>query len=275
VVDLPDDMTDEEFAKQVTESIEFTRGIGHMAQNWESARVLIAAPLSWDYVPTPFLDSMMALRKPHIWDWARVRNATSIATMRNWIVEYFLEHTFNAMVGGTKETLNFTHLFMVDADMTYPRDALQRLLNLNKDIVSGFACMREPLPSDDPESTPVFRHTCGTSRGDNDFTFDYHKQFPAEDVSEWGVVCTGGLLVKRRVFKAMAKPWFDNVLWTKTSDAKTRRVGEDVYFYSKAKSLGFTVWADTSLIYGHIIMAKTCPTIEAGTRTYGSAVMLP
>src|SRR3990167_485161 len=150
-------MTDEEYSKAVTESIQLTRSIGHMPTYWDTARVLIAAPLSWDYVPAPFLDSMMAMRKPQTWSWARVRNSSSVATMRNWIVDYFLDHKCDIMVNGTKETLNFTHLFMVDADMTYPVDALQRLLNLDKDIVSGFACMREPLPSDDPESTPVFR----------------------------------------------------------------------------------------------------------------------
>ena len=268
------DMTDEEYLKAVNESIELTGAIGHMGsrpQNWETARVLIAAPLSWDYVPAPLLDSMLALRKPAVWDWYRNRNAVGVATQRNAIVQHFLATRFT--INGSET--GFTHLFMVDADMTYPRESLQRLVELDKDIASGFACMREPIPDENIENTPVFRHTCGSPRGDNDFTFNYHRQFPAEDVAPFGVVSTGGVLIKRRVLEHMNAPWFDIVMWTKGADGKTRRVGEDVYFYSKARALGYEIWCDTSLVYGHVMMAKTIPMIDKYTRSYSSAVTLP
>lgn len=130
--------------------------------------------------------------------------------------------------------MNYDYLFAVDHDMTFPPDTLKKLLSHDKDIVSGL--YRQRLPTQTIEI----------------FDFNY-RHIPIEQLVNRGLIEVGGcgfgcVLVKSEVFMKMQYPHF---LYQSALDHRDTK-SEDTYFCKKARGLGFTVWADTSIMCGHI-----------------------
>lgn len=153
-----------------------------------------------------------------------------IAHARNDLVKHFLD-------------LDADWLFMVDDDMTFDSDALDRLLQ-----------------SADPVERPIIGGLCYASGRDGYFpTMFLVSERGMNRISEWEtgtlvpVDATGAacLLVHRNVFLKMdhypeAWPWFQET----TFDGVT--VGEDVTFCIRARADGFPIFVNTAVEFGHL-----------------------
>lgn len=127
---------------------------------------------------------------------------------------------------------DYTHIFFLDSDMRFPRNALLQLLHRNTYIIGAnyptrrYPCKPVTFADDSDASKRVY-----TEEGDS------HMQ----EVASIGFGCT---LIDLDVFKGLPRPWFATP-W----DEETRNwIGEDVYFCRKAREvLGLPVLIDHDL----------------------------
>jgi glycosyltransferase involved in cell wall biosynthesis len=117
--------------------------------------------------------------------------------------------------------LGCEYILFIDSDMSFPPDALVRLLKADKDIVGANYVRR----------SPPYDSLAKANGGD-------------QDVS--GVVVvdglpTGLLLIRSSVFDKLPQPWFD-VTWNDEDF-----LGEDYYFCNLAREHGFKIWMDCDL----------------------------
>jgi len=119
-------------------------------------------------------------------------------------------------------------LLFIDSDMVVPMDLVPRLIEADKDIVSGLAFKRVP------GYEPCIFKKC--DREGTEFYLDYPKGLI--EVQGVGMACT---LIKRKVFETVPKPWF----------FPEPNIGEDLAFCIRAKEQGFKIYCDTNLICGH------------------------
>ena len=119
----------------------------------------------------------------------------------------------------------------LDSDVIPPPNVYELLRFHNKDIVTGlyFAV------------TPPYQPIAHMWYGDkSEFIrsqdLKIGETFP---IYSAGMGCA---LIKTEVFKRMETPWFDH---------KPNVVSEDVYFYQKAKDLGYQSYLDTNVLADH------------------------
>jgi hypothetical protein len=120
-------------------------------------------------------------------------------------------------------------LLLVDADMVFPADGLERLLAHDLDVVG---------------CNYVQRMKNGTTAGR-----DGREVMPAHGVERVNSLGLGFCLVRASVFDRIAKPWFH----TQWLDEETM-MGEDVYFCHRLAQAGIAVHVDHDLSaeVGHI-----------------------
>lgn len=111
-----------------------------------------------------------------------------------------------------------SHLMMIDTDMMFEHDAINKLIERDLDIV-GANYNKKILPIQ-----PIVTGLNG-------------------EIKEVPFVPTGFLLVNMDVFTKIGKPWFSFM-----DDAES----EDVYFCEKAKKNGFKIFCDPSIKIGHL-----------------------
>jgi hypothetical protein len=158
-------------------------------------------------------------------------------------------------------------LFFMDDDQTFPPETLLRLLSWDLPIVSGlyFKSPGKPVPHlygyDHEEER---KYPEGHEQADHFYMAGvnevaaYLTRFgdqikngaatallPATraDLIECDGVGGGCLLIHRRVFEAMEKPYFQCNPGT--------FIGEDFYFCRKAQAAGFKIFVDPGIICGH------------------------
>lgn len=197
------------------------------------ARVCVGIP-SGDTFPKPFFDSFGAAvhlsSEEGTWSKFRV-SGVNTPTARNMCVAHMLKG-------------DFTHLFFMDSDMSFPKATLPRLLAHDKDIVGGFYLRKKKghLPN-------AFR--LGHNKDDT-----LIPEF-IDDFREVEAIATGCLLVKREVFETIEKPWFEYrpIKWSEEGRLAT----EDVVFCEKAKEKGLKIWCDGTIACGHVGMVVIYP----------------
>ena len=128
----------------------------------------------------------------------------------------------------------FDYLFAVDGDVTFAPDTLKKMINHDKDLVSGI--YRQRLPEQHIEIYDLNQ-----------------KRMNIEDIYEKGLVEIGGcgfgcVLIKRKVFQDIGYPQFE---YHHALD-HNNTISEDTDFCKKAMSKGFKLWCDTSILCGHI-----------------------
>lgn len=148
-----------------------------------------------------------------------------IDQIRNLIAHYSIEN-------------NFDYVLCVDSDMVLPNDTLVRLLNHNKDIVTGIYRQRFL----DKVILEVYEENI--SGGVNNIDVN---NLPTElfQIAGSGFGC---ILVNVNVFRTITYPYFkyiDNIDFDNT-------ISEDIFFSYRAKECGYNVWCDPNLEYGHI-----------------------
>jgi hypothetical protein len=124
------------------------------------------------------------------------------------------------------------YILFIDSDMTFPRDALLRLLVRNVDIV-GATYSRRTAP----------------------FTFlgDILPEQPADaprGLVEMARIPTGFLLIRTAVFERLKRPFFR----FRVDEEQGLIIGEDFDFSDRVRALGYRIWCDPYLSkeLGHI-----------------------
>lgn len=131
----------------------------------------------------------------------------------------------------------YDKLFMVDADMILPEDALVRLLDPDVPIVTGCARWKN-----DSRRAPLFK-SIQDSSGSNAWKWD---EIPPRrfEIQSGGVACA---LMDVSIFHRIRRPWF---VWEERDDGTY--CGEDIGFYEKLRNIGITPMADGRVKCGHI-----------------------
>jgi len=124
-----------------------------------------------------------------------------------------------------------SHLIMVDTDMVYPEDTIQKLMSYNEPIV-GALCFRRSPPFE-----PFM------IKDDK-----YIRTWEPGSLVEVDRTGTGCLLIDMRVFDTLKKPWFETV----TNEKGGIILGEDFNFCDKAREAGYSIFVDTSTEVGHL-----------------------
>jgi GT2 family glycosyltransferase len=126
-----------------------------------------------------------------------------------------------------------THVMFVDSDIVFPEDAINKLVEDDKDIVGGLY-FRKQIPH-----LPTIHEKDGER-------LLVPRTYPTTRPFEVFAIGTGFLMVKTEVFKKMPQPWFYFGTY------KKHAVGEDVYFCWKAQERGYKVWCDPTFDLAHI-----------------------
>lgn len=155
-------------------------------------------------------------------------------------VGLLVEHARQVMTKGALEAPDVTHLLWIDADMTFPPEALKRLIDHDLPFVGGLCFNRRP-----PYQPILCRyHPASRELGAQRYGFCYH--YPPDALFE--VDATGGafILVKRGVFETIAKN--EGKVWWEPTEG----LSEDFSFCLRAKRAGYKIFVDTGLKIGHI-----------------------
>lgn len=124
-----------------------------------------------------------------------------------------------------------THLMCIEDDTFPPLDAIERLLEHDKDIVCGWYPKRQPGKR---VGVPIVLKNGKRQTLDNpdDYT----------DLVELYTVPMGCTLIKMDVFRNIEMPWF----------VTTGQLSQDSFFSQKARDAGYQLWCDTSIRCDHI-----------------------
>lgn len=149
-----------------------------------------------------------------------------------WMVRSMIDSARNTIVQDAMKDMSYTHLLMLDDDMTFESDFVLRLLEHDVDIVGGLAFKRRQ-----PYTPCVFQ---------KDKDDKYYPVLP-EVFQEVDVVGTGGILINMNVLRKSKYPWFETYY-----DKQTTHWSVDFDFCIKAKKESFKIFVDPEAEMGHI-----------------------
>ena len=145
---------------------------------------------------------------------------------------------------------DYDYIMWIDSDIVFTPEHFFKLLNHDKDIVSGLYMMNDNI------------HYATVEDWDDEFFLkNGHFQFLNREMvqAKQGKLFTadytgfGWVLTKKGVFESLEYPWFQP-MWTEYNiDGKLVRdfTMEDVAFCKMIKQKGFDVWIDPTIIVGH------------------------
>lgn len=159
--------------------------------------------------------------------------------------DVFIDHTNGGFIAENRNKLvyrflksKYDWLLFIDSDMLLPFDVLEMTKN-GKDICSGiyFQWKKDKL-------VPLVY-----KKSKNDFNEEYKtfNETSDEELVEVDGVGAGCLLIHRKVFEAIEKPYF---LFEYNEDGIIS-LGEDFYFCNKAQEAGFKIWIDRRMVCSH------------------------
>lgn len=131
----------------------------------------------------------------------------------------------------------YDKLFMIDSDMIVPEDAIIHLLDPDEPIVIGVARYKN-----DSGRAPIFKGF-QDEEGSDAWRWDEipNGRFAFQNA---GVACA---MIDMDVFARIPRPWF---VWREMRNGAY--LGEDIYFYERARAAGYTPKADGRVRCGHI-----------------------
>lgn len=194
-------------------------------KNYDDLKILIAVP-SMDMVNARFAQSLACLQKVGkcsvsfilsslIYD---ARNKFAIAAIKN----------------------EYDYVMWFDSDMTFAPDTLVKLLDDDKDIVSGLYFRRTS-----PYTPVLFKDIQLTESMYEGNKIVHYNDYPKDSLFEVAAVGFGCILVKTKVFA-------DIILDCGTIFEPMNRLGEDIAFCVRAKNAGYKVYCDSRIKCGHI-----------------------
>jgi len=132
---------------------------------------------------------------------------------------------------------DYDYIMWIDSDQVFESDDFSKLLEHDKDIVSGLY-LRKPQ-SDSLSDVPI-EFACFNEDGKRLYTNEVNGEL--RKVWSNGM---GWMLIKKGVFEKIEYPWFGPII------EGLGFHGEDVSFQLRAKDVGFESYVDTSIIVGH------------------------
>ena len=132
---------------------------------------------------------------------------------------------------------DYDYIMWIDSDQVFEPNDFFKLLEHDKDIVSGLY-LRKPQ-SDSLSDIPI-EFACFNENGKRLYTNEVN----GELIKVWSNGM-GWMLVKKGVFEKIEYPWFGPII------EGLGFHGEDVSFQLRAKDVGFDSYVDTSIIVGH------------------------
>jgi GT2 family glycosyltransferase len=168
-----------------------------------------------------FYDHFELLHKP-LGTLASFAHGQSPARNRNTIIRQALKH-------------ECTHVFFMDDDVLLPPDTLLKLLEHDKDIVSGLYLMRNH-----PHQPIAFAEYDMQGRCSH---IDIQGKTGLVEVVATGLGC---LLVKSDVFNKLEEPWI------RMGELESDMWCDDLGFYKRARDAGYKGWLDTDIHVEHI-----------------------
>lgn len=208
-------------------------------------RVLVAMP-AMGMMPSVAHFAIVAMIE---YDWDHHRyivghqhsHSTIIHEARNNIVRNFLGKKRGDQPAAT-------HLLFLDSDMTPPPDGLQKLVEVEGDIVCGLFTNRTF------DSRGGIKLTVCVNDGAGAYkpldlkarSFEELEALGAVDVDACGMAFT---LIRREVFEKVPEPWFDFFF-----DRENKKFlgGEDFNFCRNAQKAGFKIQCRPSCVVGHV-----------------------
>lgn len=136
------------------------------------------------------------------------------------------------------EGFDYDWLMWIDSDQKWEAEDILRLVEDDKDIVSGL--------------TPISMSgdtQCGWINEDGEQVFLNDKDEFDTPIQEVDFAGFGFLLVRKGVFEKLAYPYFQ--FGTRMTKSGLKFLGEDVAFSQKVKDKGFKIWCDTRVRVGH------------------------
>ena len=162
-----------------------------------------------------------------------------------FIVEQEASHTARNLLTQAALKTPATHLLWIDADMSFPRDALLRLLGHRVPIVAGlYFNRRAPFHPQLLRNHPTERVMDDVPMA---YVYDWRREIgPDGSGSLLRVDATGSgfLLVERRVFTDIAA---DDGWWAPNGTGS-----DDIWFLRRATAAGYEIFVDTALELGHL-----------------------
>jgi hypothetical protein len=128
------------------------------------------------------------------------------------------------------------YVFFIDADNTFQYDTLEKLVEADKDIISGVYFQRHK-----PYYPIAFK------KGSNGMA-RYFTEWKVGDIYEVDYVGVGCLLVKTGVLEKMKYPQF----YVFRGEGWQHVSGEDIMFCTEVTKLGYKIWLHTGVNVGHI-----------------------
>lgn len=142
---------------------------------------------------------------------------------------------------------------MVDADTVPPMDALQKLVDADKEVVTGVV----PAAINNPD-TGQFERVMMTLKQKKKNSMEYNEYIGkgVEKIDRAGAAC---ILIKRPVVEKLKKdaadpvdgdyPLFKTIM---SEDGLTTRMGEDAYFCDRLREAGIDLYAHFDVVCQHI-----------------------
>lgn len=192
-------------------------------------KVLIAIPTAEFARRADFYDYFNMLEKP-IGTICTFSHGQSPARNRNIMIEQALAN-------------DCSHIMFIDDDVAFKPDSLIKLLAHDKDMVSGLYLMR---------NYPHFPILFDESYDDGRCKFSFLEKGRKGLVE--AVNCgLGAALIKIEVFKTMPKPWIT------LGELEKDHWCDDISFFNRARKLGFKLFVDLDIPFGHMNTAIIWP----------------
>lgn len=161
----------------------------------------------------------------------------------------------------------YTHWLMIDADQVPPPDFVERMLEVNRPIVSGLTYgFRPSIPNIGP---PVVWPAVWKAARDPE-GFEHYDQLRVDQIPEEGLlegsdIAVGCfcMLVREDVMRALIPPYFKTEYLEPTQE-KTR--SEDLYFCTKVRQAGFSITVLPDLVCEHHKTINTAEILKYGRR---------
>lgn len=188
---------------------------------FEGIKVLAGAPCGKTPVCDGFYDCFYGLQLPN--ESIRIRaKSGSVPQNLNALVDEAIKH-------------NCTHLFIVEDDSMFAPDTVLRLLNHDKDVVTGLCLQRNP-----PFRPYIYE-------GFDDETGMIWRGLRPDDKGLIRVCATGmgGILIKMDVFKRLNRPYFY------TTYLGEKEWGQDILFAEDLYKAGVEIFCDLDATIWH------------------------
>jgi len=159
-------------------------------------------------------------------------------------VHYVTEYARNQMINKIMKFDNPPdYLFFIDSDMVFARDTLDKLIEADKDVITGLYFQKHKPHYPLILKIREFENQDSLKKR----KYVWHTEYKFGEIEEIDACGAGALLVKSSVFKKVNSPWFDFKI-----DDIGCPVGEDIFFCRKLQANGYKIYSHNNTFIDHI-----------------------